>query len=159
MSDESYWLAKSCELESKLDMLMNKLTNFQKVQQFHKVFQKKVADTPVDLTERILPEEIYEEIVLRMKLIKEEYDEVMYELENATSIEKIAKELSDLLYVVYGCADVLGIPIDDCFAEVHRSNMSKLDKDGNPIFREDGKILKSELYSPADLSSILKKTP
>lgn len=139
-------------------MLMNKLTNFEKVQQFHKVFQKKVADTPVDLNSNILLDEIYNKIVLRMKLIKEEYDEVMYELENATSIEKISKELCDLLYVVYGCADDLGIPIDECFAEVHRSNMSKLDKDGKPIFRSDGKILKSDLYTSADLSTILKKT-
>ena len=79
----------------------------------------------------------------------------MVELENATSIENIAKELSDLLYVVYGCADVLGIPMDECFAEVHRSNMSKLDKDGKPVLREDGKILKSELYTPANLKPIL----
>ena len=156
MTDNSYLLSKSCELEAKLDIAMNKLTNFQKVQQFHRVFGHKTSDKPIDLEQRILPDETYNNIVLRMKLIKEEYDELMVELENATSIENVAKELCDLLYVVYGCADVLGIPIDDCFAEVHRSNMSKLDKDGKPVLREDGKILKSELYTPANLKPILE---
>ena len=109
MTDDTYWLIKSSELEAKLDHAMNKKTNFEKVQQFHRVFGHKTADKPVDLNQHVLPDEIYNDIVLRMKLIKEEYDELMVELENATSIENIAKELSDLLYVVYGCADVLEI--------------------------------------------------
>lgn len=45
----------------------------------------------------------------------------------------------------------------DAFDEVHRSNMSKLDENGNPIFREDGKIMKSNLFSKPDLKSILEK--
>ncbi|MFM7309503.1 MAG: hypothetical protein ACKOZY_02755, partial [Flavobacteriales bacterium] len=47
--------------------------------------------------------------------------------------------------------------MDDVFEEIQRSNMSKLDANGNPIFREDGKVLKSELYFKPDIAGILQK--
>jgi len=95
-------------------------------------------------------------IELRWRLIKEEYKELEDELFPTTSkeldIKKVAKELADLLYVVYGCADVLGIDADGVFEQVHASNMSKLGEDGKPIRREDGKVLKGPNYAPPDLS-------
>jgi predicted HAD superfamily Cof-like phosphohydrolase len=70
-------------------------------------------------------------------------------------IENLAKELCDLIYVILGTAISYGIPLDKCFDEVHKSNMSKLDENGKPLYREDGKILKSKLYRTADIKSVL----
>ncbi len=47
--------------------------------------------------------------------------------------------------------------LEDAFMEIHRSNLSKLDENGNPIFREDGKVMKSELFVEPNLKSILEK--
>lgn len=91
---------------------------------------------------------------LRFRLIKEELREVEVELfpfDGKINPEKLGKELADLLYVVYGCADALGLPIDKIFEAVHVSNMSKL-VDGKPVKREDGKVLKGPNYTPPDLS-------
>lgn len=63
----------------------------------------------------------------------------------------IAQELADLVYVAYGTALVYGIDLDAAIAEVHRANMSKLDSDGKPVLREDGKVLKSECYQAPDM--------
>jgi predicted HAD superfamily Cof-like phosphohydrolase len=69
--------------------------------------------------------------------------------------EALAKELADILYVVYGTADLLEIPLEAVFAEVHRSNMSKIGPDGEVIRREDGKILKPDTYREADVHGAL----
>lgn len=95
---------------------------------------------------------------LRINLIEEEAKEVKdaiyYE-----GAEQVAKELCDLLYVTYGTIVTFGLQdkIEECFDEVHRSNMSKLGKDGKVVMRGDGKILKSSLYKEADIKSILEK--
>lgn len=68
--------------------------------------------------------------------------------------EALAKELADVLYVVYGTADLLEIPLEAVFAEVHRSNMSKV-VDGKVIRREDGKVLKPATYREADVHGAL----
>lgn len=124
------------------------MSNFDKVKEFNRIFKTVYNDTPTTIKG--------DQRVLKYKLMAEELREVK-EAMDAEDLPEIAKELSDLLYVVYGAADAYGIPIDECFAEVHRSNMSKLDKDGNPIFRTDGKILKSELYEPADMKKFFDK--
>ncbi|MFF1701205.1 hypothetical protein [Streptomyces sp. NPDC058252] len=69
--------------------------------------------------------------------------------------EALAKELADVLYVVYGTADLLEIPLESVFAEVHRSNMSKIGPNGEVIRREDGKILKPDTYREADVHGAL----
>jgi len=92
--------------------------------------------------------------MLRLKLILEEYDEL--DAANADrDLVAVADALSDILYVVYGAAHAYGIPIDECFDEVHNSNMSKLGKDGKPIYREDGKILKGPYFYEPDLKGIM----
>lgn len=95
----------------------------------------------------------------RLALIDEEFREVQDELLDAINGSgdwmHLAKELCDLLYVIYGTADVLDIPLERAFGIVHESNMSKLDENGQPIIREsDGKVLKSAHYRPADMSRI-----
>lgn len=68
--------------------------------------------------------------------------------------EHLAKELADLLYVVYGTADELHIPLEEVFAKVHQSNMDKLWPDGKVHYNEYGKVIKPPTYSPPDLSFI-----
>lgn len=82
-----------------------------------------------------------------MALIEEEFDEVLA----SDSLENLVKELTDLIVVSIGALYSLGVEPDKVWQEVHRSNMSKL-VDGKLIKREDGKILKPDGYSPADLT-------
>ena len=68
--------------------------------------------------------------------------------------EHALKELADLVYVCYQYAENMGWFLDEALDRVHKSNMSKLDDDGNPIYREDGKVLKGPNYKPPDLSDL-----
>lgn len=102
---------------------------------------------------------------MRMRLIREEYAEVKHELERLLHVRTIEqrdevfrsllKELADLRYVVEGAAVTFGLPLDEAYAEVHRSNMSKLGNDGKPIYREDGKVLKGPNYVEADMTKFI----
>lgn len=117
---------------------------------FHKSFKVPVENSPV------IPEK--ERCELRYKLIREELEEFRDAFEKGDLIE-VADALTDLQYVLFGSVVEFGLQdkFVELFTEVQRSNMSKLDKNGNPIFREDGKVLKSDLWSPPDLKSILEK--
>tara|TARA_R100000152_G_scaffold13859_1_gene6198 strand:- start:213 stop:593 length:381 start_codon:yes stop_codon:yes gene_type:complete len=64
------------------------------------------------------------------------------------------KELADLVYVCYQYAENMGWFLDEALNRVHESNMSKLDEEGNPIYRGDGKVLKGPNYKPPDLSDL-----
>ena len=68
--------------------------------------------------------------------------------------EHALKELADLIYVCYQYAENMGWFLDEALDRVHKSNMSKLDEDGNPIYREDGKVLKGPNYKPPTLSDL-----
>lgn len=70
----------------------------------------------------------------------------------------IFDSLVDQDYVNIGFANLLGLDMRAGFDEVQKSNMSKLDKDGKPIFREDGKLLKSDQYIPPDLDTVYNNT-
>lgn len=108
-------------------------------------------------------------VALRMRLIDEEYKEVRAELLNILEKQRyghqvdepcrrladLAKELSDLIYVIQGTALEFGLPLNAVFAEVHRSNMSKLGPDGKPIYRDDGKVIKGPGYREADILGVL----
>ena len=65
------------------------------------------------------------------------------------------KELADLVYVCYQYAENMNWFLDEALNRVHISNMSKLDEDGKPIRREDGKVLKGPNYKPPDLSDLI----
>ena len=71
--------------------------------------------------------------------------------------KKLTKELADLLYVTIGTAVTFGLPLEEVFYEVHRSNMSKLGDDGKPIYREDGKVLKGPNYKEPDLDQFFSR--
>jgi predicted HAD superfamily Cof-like phosphohydrolase len=84
-------------------------------------------------------------------LIKEEYAEVL----SATDAENMIKELADLAYVTFGMAAKFGWDLDEAIRRVHASNMSKLDDDGQPIYREDGKVLKGPNYQEPNLKDLV----
>ena len=65
------------------------------------------------------------------------------------------KELSDLVYVCYQYAENMGWLLDEALDRIHKSNMSKLDTEGNPIYREDGKVLKGPNYKPPTLTDLV----
>lgn len=67
----------------------------------------------------------------------------------------MADALGDIKYVADGAAVCSGLDLEPVEKEIHRSNMSKLRADGTPIIREDGKVLKSELYSPPDIAAVI----
>ncbi len=93
-------------------------------------------------------------ICLHYDLMAEELAEIDMAMADCTHVEDLpdlAKELADLLYVVYDTSAAFGLDIDRVFAEVHSSNMSKLDADGKPIYREDGKVLKGPNYQSPNL--------
>ena len=98
----------------------------------------------------------FENCVLHERLIQEELDE----MKMSTNVVDISDAIIDQMYLLFGYAIDLGIAhkLELMFDEVHRSNMSKLDADGKPIYREDGKVLKGENYFKPNLQAILKPT-
>ena len=74
---------------------------------------------------------------------------------NNNDLVEVADALTDLLYVTYGAGHAFGIDLDKCFIEVQNSNMSKLDRNGKPIYNEFGKVMKGPNYSPPDLKKII----
>ena len=96
------------------------------------------------------------DIELRHRLMQEENDEYMEAAKNGDLVE-VADALGDQLYILCGTILKHGLQhkIEEVFQEIQRSNMSKLDADGKPIYREDGKVMKSELYFRPDIATIL----
>ena len=123
------------------------MTNFEKVGIFMKTFGQDVKQSSSFSTDKINK--------LRVSLIKEELDELI-EAMNKKDLVEVADALTDILYVTYGAGHAFGINLDDCFEEVQSSNMSKLDKDGRPIYNDKGKVMKGPNYFKPDLSKFIK---
>ena len=100
-----------------------------------------------------LSEKVYN---LRYNLMKEENDEYLDACEKGDMVE-IADALGDMMYILCGTILSHGLQgkIEEIFEEIQRSNMSKLDENGKPIYRQDGKILKSKKYFKPNFSKIL----
>ena len=122
------------------------MSNFSKVGVFMKTFGQDVKIKPSFSTDKINK--------LRLALIKEEVDELTTAMENKDLLE-VADALTDILYVTYGAGHAFGINLDKCFNEVQNSNMSKLDKDGKPIYNDQGKVMKGPNYFRPDLSKFV----
>ena len=123
------------------------MSNFSKVGTFMKTFGQEVKTEPSLSTGKINK--------LRIELIKEELEELKEAMSKKDLLE-IADALTDILYVTYGAGHAFGINLDKCFEEVQNSNMSKLGKDGKPIYNDAGKVLKGPNYFKPDLSKYLK---
>ncbi len=123
------------------------MTNFQKVKIFMETFGQEVKIKPSFSSSKINE--------LRYNLIREELDELKEALLSKDLLE-VADALTDILYVTYGAGHAFGIDLDKCFNEVQNSNMSKLGKDGKPIYNEAGKVMKGPNYFKPNLSKFLK---
>ena len=123
------------------------MTQFDMVHEFHRIYDCNVASKPE------LPSK--DERALRISLLKEEYNEYIQGEKNNDIVE-IADALADMLYIINGTCVSYGIPIDRIFAEVHASNMSKLDENGQVIRREDGKVLKGPNYFKPRIQEIIE---
>jgi predicted HAD superfamily Cof-like phosphohydrolase len=120
------------------------------VKEFHDAFGLPVRNTPAGQ----LPEK---EFMLRFNLMKEENEEYLDAAKNGDIVE-IADALGDMLYILCGTINAHGLQelIAPVFEEIQRSNMSKLDENGKPIYREDGKVMKSSRYFRPDIKSIIE---
>ena len=101
---------------------------------------------------------------MQTRLIREEAgeflvaaDECFADPENTKAREEVVKELSDLVFVCYQFAATYGIDLDKAMTLVFESNLSKLDEQGKPIYRADGKVLKGPNYAPPDLTECLPR--
>ena len=122
------------------------MTNFEKVGKFMKTFGQEVKSKSSLSSDKINH--------LRISLIEEELDELKNAI-NQKNLLEVADALTDLLYVTYGAGHAFGINLDKCFDEVQKSNMSKLDSNGKPIYSEKGKVLKGPNYFKPNLSDFL----
>ena len=122
------------------------MSNFSKVGVFMKTFGQEVKDKPSFSTDKINK--------LRLDLIKEELSELTEAMNNKDLLE-VADALTDILYVTYGAGHAFGINLDKCFEEVQKSNMSKLDDNGKPIYNEHGKVMKGPNYFKPDLTKFI----
>ena len=122
------------------------MTNFEKVGFFMKTFNQEVKVSSSLGTEKINS--------LRISLISEELEELKQAIFEK-NLTEVADALTDILYVTYGAGHAFGIDLDKCFDEVQNSNMSKLGKDGKPIFNEFGKVMKGPNYFKPDLSKYI----
>lgn len=117
------------------------MSNFEKLREFHEKF-----GIPMGGPGYIIPDD---RVVIRIRVIMEEISE-MIEAMSFKDYPAIGKELGDVLYTVYGTGLEYGLPMDEIFAEVHRSNMTKTgDRD------RGGKIVKDEDFEPADIEGVL----
>jgi len=135
---------------------LRELTREDKVAQFMRVMKQPVEVQPNNAL-----------LELRYKLIKEEFTELGEEIAAAMTDntmrgsisnrvkQRMLKEMADLQYVLSGLAVTLGLDLGIAFNRVHSSNMSKLDENGKPIFREDGKVLKGPNYKAPDLEDLV----
>ena len=119
------------------------------VKAFHEAFKIGYRDSPkADLGSRVN--------TLRYKLMREENEEYL-EAASANDLVEVADALGDMLYILCGTIIEYGLQhkIDEVFEEIQRSNMSKLGENQQPIYREDGKVLKGPNYFKPNIKDIL----
>ncbi len=129
---------------------MSLLEKINKVKEFHATFGLEYHEQPkAEISERI--------VALRHRLMEEENNEYLEACEKG-DLTLIADALGDKMYILFGTIIAHGLQhkIEAVFDEIHRSNMSKLDENGKPIYREDGKIMKSRNYFLPDIKSIVE---
>jgi len=123
------------------------MSNFEDVKIFMETFGQIVRTKPQFPDEKTTQ--------LRFDLIKEELNELEQAMKTK-NLKEIADALTDILYVTYGAGYAYGINLDKCFREVQRANMSKLGKDGKPIYNEKGKVMKGPNYTEPNLKQFVE---
>ena len=122
------------------------MTNFESVKKFMETFGQEIKEKASFPNDKITN--------LRLDLIKEELGELKVAINNK-DLKEVADALTDILYVTYGAGHAFGINLDSCFKEVQNSNMSKLGKDGKPIYNDRGKVMKGPNYFKPDLGKFV----
>ena len=122
------------------------MSNFESVKKFMETFGQEVKEKAEFPDKKISS--------LRYELIKEELEELKVAIKNK-DLKEVADALTDILYVTYGAGHSFGINLDKCFKEVQESNMSKLGRDGKPIYNEKGKVMKGPNYFKPDLTKFI----
>ena len=122
------------------------MSNFQRVKKFMLTFGQEVKEKAEFPENKITS--------LRYELIQEELLELKEAIDKK-DIKEVADALTDILYVTYGAGHAFGINLDKCFEEVQNSNMSKLGKDGKPIYNEKGKVMKGPDYFEPNLNKFV----
>ena len=123
------------------------MSNFKDVKIFMEKFGQIVRTKPHFPDDKVMQ--------LRFDLIQEELNE-LEDAMKAKDLKEVADALTDILYVTYGAGYAYGIDLDKCFKEVQRANMSKLGKDGKPIYNEKGKVMKGPDYIAPDLKKFVE---
>ncbi|MFJ8613637.1 MazG nucleotide pyrophosphohydrolase domain-containing protein [Streptomyces sp. NPDC093675] len=118
------------------------------VREFHLAFGLDVRTVPTEVSPDLAAH--------RGELLAEEASEVA-EVAVTGPLDRLAHELADLVYVVYGTALVHGIDLDAVIAEIHRANMTKIGPNGTVSRRADGKVLKGDHYRAPDVTAILRE--
>ena len=119
------------------------MSNFNSVKEFMRIFGQEIKAKPGFPSEKITQ--------LRYNLIKEELGEFKQAVDE-NNLKEVADALTDILYVTYGAGHAFGIDLNKCFEEVQKSNMSKLDKNGKPIYNNEGKVMKGPSYFKPNLT-------
>ena len=121
------------------------------VEEFHRIYKLGNSEKPIGKLKDGLEK-------LRFDLMAEENGEYL-EAAKKGDVTEVADALGDMLYILCGTIIEHGMQnvIDDVFEEIHRSNLSKLDENGNPIYREDGKVVKGPNYFPPNLKKFFEK--
>ena len=121
------------------------------VRDFHDAFRIPNAEAPTGAIGE-------KDTLLRYTLMREENEEYL-EAANRGDLVEVADALGDMLYILCGTILKHGLQhkIEEVFLEIQRSNMSKLDANGQPIYREDGKVLKSDRYFKPDIAAVLER--
>ena len=122
------------------------MSNFENVKKFMKTFGQEVKEKAEFPSDKITS--------LRYDLISEELSELKEAINNK-DIKEVADALTDILYVTYGAGHAFGINLDKCFEEVQNSNMSKLGKEGKPIYNDKGKVMKGPNYFKPNLDKFV----
>ena len=122
------------------------MTNFERVKKFMETFGQEIKEKSGFPNDKVT--------TLRYDLIREELEELKQAIDNK-DIKEVADALTDILYVTYGAGHAFGINLDKCFKEVQSSNMSKLGKDGKPIYNEKGKVMKGPNYFKPNLNKFV----
>ena len=123
------------------------MSNFEDVKTFMKTFGQIIRAKPQFPDDKTMQ--------LRFDLIKEELNELEQAMKTK-DLKEVADALTDILYVAYGAGCAYGIDLDKCFKEVQRANMSKLGKDGKPIYNEKGKVMKGPNYLEPNLKQFVE---
>ena len=123
------------------------MSNFEDVKTFMKTFGQKIITKPQFPDEKTMS--------LRFELIREELNELEQAMKEK-DLKEVADALTDILYVTYGAGCAYGIDLDKCFKEVQTAKMSKLGKDGKPIYNEKGKVMKGPNYLAPNLKQFVE---